>query len=1220
MPLIPKKSIINKIHICADNVVVNKKTRPGTYMPNLHSHTGAGSIGDGFGKCDMWLDSLERRGLNVHAVTDHGTLAAIPQFYTEGKKRGIRIIAGMEGYVIPEYDGYRVDSDGNKTTDIGNGTKIVRHRFRHVVLLAMNEIGWKNLIKINNIAWRQGYFRGRGRFDYKTLFDNSEGLICSSACIAGILSFPFTDFFYGDKEEFTTIEEAREDAEMRVKQFVRVFGDRFYVELMMFKAEVQKFVNKELYRLVKKYDLQPLITNDCHYPEPELHKYREMLREFRYKSTSSDISRENDADNAGKDFELPDLHPRSIEEIKHSWRDGGHGGFIPWDVIADGISNTIRIADRCKFELDTSLKLPKFDVKAHPAWKRASRDDVATATVSENEKLFMHLVKAGYEKEMGKKWPNNTWKNLLDGKKDVSDVKDSYLKSVFVEYKVIRDANFIDYFLIVQDIVRYCMDECGRLYGQGRGSVAGSVISWFLGISRDDPLEHGLYFERFMNPGRVKGELPDIDMDFPPGIRENIKEYISRKYGQDNVSSIGTISEIKIKSALQKVAAAHDFKIDGEVYDFRQIQIITHSIPGQIGGGVKIEELEDAVAVCNRLEDNLFSAFYIKHKDWIDNNVNLMVNHPHTYGRHAAGVIISPKNVDECIPIRMAESGGKMIAVSQWRDKDLLPLGFLKMDILGLRTLEEIEFAWKLVKRRHDIVLPSISKVDTNDQEVYRKIFRLGRTTGIFQLNSAVFQKYLKELKPRNYTNVYTTTALLRPGPMSSDMHKLYIKLQHGMVRASYLHSSMKNALESTGGIAVFQEQVMKLAVDMAGFTLEEADNMRSIIGKKKRDKMPLEREKFINGCIKNKIKRSIAENVFNQIEGWMGYGFNKSHAVAYTGISFYQAWLKTHYPVEFWASKLQSAETNVEDKESVWALRATAMEEGIKFGEFSVNTCGHEIRIDKESKIYWRLDFVKGVGTGAAALIKKCAPYVNVEDLVDKTTKYFKKLKSEAIKAGQKITGNCPVGKSAIMALIAAGALDPVYDNPNRYQIAAEYLKKYYGKKWELISGFVVSGISKDAKLTAAQAKDITFLRMMSASYKMIAMQHEVLRFSPRPYWKIFKDVKPDTKPGVTASMLQRMTTGALVHTYGLLTSFEIKKYKGGKMIVGAVNEYDGPIRFVMFNDDFIKHKNELTKIVENSFVCVIGNVKDDSYRGGKQIFATNITYINPEDEDVAF
>jgi len=875
MPLIPKKSVSN-VKLPQKDIEVSKKTRLGHYFPNLHLHTGAGSIGDGFGVCEVWLDSLEKRGLDVTAVTDHGTLAAIPQFYTEGKKRGIRIIAGMEGYIIPEYDGYRVDSECNVTEDTGKGTKVFRHRFRHIVLLAMNEIGWKNLIKINNISWRNGYFRGRGRFDHKTLFDNNEGLICLSACIAGILSYPFTDFHYGDKEEFTTIEEARADAEEIARQFKRVFGDRFYVELLMFKAEVQKFVNKELYRLIKKFDLQPVITNDCHYPEPELSKYREMLREFKYKSTSTDATRENDADNAGKDFEYPDLHPRSVEEVKHAWRDGGHGENIPWDVIATGLKNTIHISNRCKFELDTSLKLPKFDVHSHPAWKKAKIDDVATATRSDNEKLFMHLVKLGYERETKNKWPNNIWKKLLDGTKQTTD--DVYLKNVFSEYKVIRDANFIDYFLIVQDIVRYCMEERGRLYGQGRGSVAGSVISWFLGISRDDPLEHGLYFERFMNPGRVKGELPDIDMDFPPSIREDVKDYIAQKYGQDKVSNIGTISEIKIKSALQKVAAAHDYKIDGVEYDFRQIQIITHSIPGAIGGGVKIEDLEDAVAVCDRMEDNPFSAFYKKHTDWINNNVNLMVNHPHTYGRHAAGVIISPKSVDECIPIRIAEvGGGNMRPVSQWRDKDLLPLGFLKMDILGLRTLEEIEFVWKLVKRRHDIVLPAISKINMNDSEVYRKILRLGRTTGIFQLNSHVFQKFLKELKPRNYTQIYTTTALLRPGPMSSDMHKLYIKLQQGTVQPSYLHPSMKNALESTGGIAVFQEQVMQLAVDMAGFTLEEADNMRSIIGKKKRDKMPLEREKFINGCIRNEIKREIADNVFNQIEGWAGYGFNKT-------------------------------------------------------------------------------------------------------------------------------------------------------------------------------------------------------------------------------------------------------------------------------------------------------------------------------------------------------
>jgi len=347
----------------------------------------------------------------------------------------------------------------------------------------------------------------------------------------------------------------------------------------------------------------------------------------------------------------------------------------------------------------------------------------------------------------------------------------------------------------------------------------------------------------------------------------------------------------------------------------------------------------------------------------------------------------------------------------------------------------------------------------------------------------------------------------------------------------------------------------------------------------------------------------------------------SNSHAVSYSGISMYQAWLKTHFPVEFWASKLQSAETDIEDKESVWALRAVAMEEGVKFGEFSVNTCGHEIRIDKDDKVFWRLDFVKGVGTGAAALIRKCAPYVNVEDLSDKTTKYFKKLKAEAVKSGVKLSGNCPVGKSAIMALIAAGAFDYVYEGKvTRYQIAAEYLKKYYAKKWDMINGLAASGNTKDIKLTAAQVRDIAFLRTMDAPFRRIAIQHEVLRFSTKPYWKIFRDINAGLNPGVVASMLQRMTGGALVHTYGLLTSFEIKKYKGGRMIVGTVNEYDGPIRFVMFNDSFIKKKKELSNITEGSFVHVVGNVKDDQYRGGKQIIATSVNYINPAEEEVAF
>lgn len=258
------------------------------------------------------------------------------------------------------------------------------------------------------------------------------------------------------------------------------------------------------------------------------------------------------------------------------------------------------------------------------------------------------------------------------------------------------------------------------------------------------------------------------------------------------------------------------------------------------------------------------------------------------------------------------------------------------------------------------------------------------------------------------------------------------------------------------------------------------------------------------------------------------------------------------------------------------------------------------------------------------AALIRKCAPYVNVEDLSDKTTKYFKKLKAEAVKSGVKLSGNCPVGKSAIMALIAAGAFDYVYEGKvTRYQIAAEYLKKYYAKKWDMINGLAASGNTKDIKLTAAQVRDIAFLRTMDAPFRRIAIQHEVLRFSPRPIWKILKEANLDIKPGVVASMLKRIPTGSLVNVYGLLSSFEVKKYKGGKMVVGTVDEYDGKVRFVMFNDSYIKYKKIISNIVEGSLVHLVGNVKDDPYRGSgeRQVFATNLLCVNPsENEEVAF
>ena len=269
------------------------KSRKQTYLVNLHAHTGIGSLGDGFGTVDLWMEELQKRSLKDHFVTDHGTLAAIPWMHSAGKEVGIKIHPGMEGYIIPEYDGYRVDDNGNR---LMQGGKVFRHKYRHIVLLPINDIGWRNLIKINNISWRDGKFRDRGRFDYKTLFENNDGLICSSACISGIFAQPFLDYHYGASPH-NSLHDVREEVYKLVRMFKKIFSDRLYIELMFFSFDVQLFIIKELVRIINKFGIEPIVTNDCHYPDAKYAEYREIMRESRYKSTSTNVSRENDEDN-----------------------------------------------------------------------------------------------------------------------------------------------------------------------------------------------------------------------------------------------------------------------------------------------------------------------------------------------------------------------------------------------------------------------------------------------------------------------------------------------------------------------------------------------------------------------------------------------------------------------------------------------------------------------------------------------------------------------------------------------------------------------------------------------------------------------------------------------------------------------------------------------------------------------------------------------------------
>jgi DNA polymerase III subunit alpha len=1180
------------------------------YFPNLHSHTGIGSLGDGFGTVKHWMDSLSKRGIKHHFVTDHGTLAAIPWMYQEGRKRGITIHPGMEGYIIPEYDGYRVDNDGSRLSDdIKKGGTIVRHKYNHVVLIPINDIGWRNLIKINNESWLYGRFRGRGRFSVKTLFDNNEGLLCLSACISGIFSQVFQEYYFGyesgNKEK--TLKQCRKDADILVKQYKKIFGDRLYIEIMIFHADIQVFVNTELMRLAKKHNVDIVITNDCHYPEPEHSEWREVLREFRYRSTSNKETRDSDTDNANKDFSRPEFYPRSIQDIKYTWRNAGHSKYIEWNDVVRGIENTFAVAERCTFTMDDTLKLPPFDVASHTYYKKAMKLSLPTLGNSESEKLFVYLLYRGYKKRMGIKFNKQHWSRLLKNKNVDGVCK--YLKQAAYEYRVINNANFIDYFLIVEDIIRYCMQTRGRLYGQGRGSVAGSVIAWMFEISCIDPIKHGLFFERFMNPGRLAGELPDIDMDFPPSIRDEIKQYITYKYGEDRVANIGTIGVVKVRSAIQKVASAKDFLIDGKQYDFHAIQKITHAIPSSIGGGALVETLEDAVGVCANDPENIFWKFYEKHSGWLVRNLEYLQEHPVTYGRHAAGIVVSPAPINECIPIRVMDiDGDNTMIVSQWRDKDLLRLGFLKLDILGLNTLEQIEFSNKLINKRHSVTMPELGDIDRDDIKVFKRVIQTGRTMGIFQLNSTLFKRYLEELRPTKYEHIYTTTALLRPGPMRVGSPRKYVDIVHNIEHPIYLHPLMESALSGTGGLLVFQEQLMQLCVDLAGYTLEEADNMRSIVGKKKKEEMPKQRKMFIGRCKKyGGLTKEQATSVWETIETWANYGFNKAHACVYSNISMYQAFQKTYFAPEFWASKLQFGETNPEHKESVWNIRNQMLSEGYRFAPISVNTCGNIIRIDKKNRFYWRLDLIKGIGNLAAMIIRKCAPYSGPVDLLKKTSTYFKDLRLKI----PGISRICPVNKRVITALIAAGAFDDVCCGGDRFNIAIEYLRFYYGNKWKDLNQYLeYSEIPEDASLTAVQKKDLEWLQGLSSPFVSVVFQQDCLRFASKPYWRMFAERIKGHRSGDVAAVVQKMNPGSHVWIYGIISNLMVRNSKRGKLLTGMISEYDGAVPFILFSEEFITNEKIYKSLSKRTTKLgwISGIVQVDKYRGGNQIIVNTI------------
>ena len=772
---------------------------------HVHSHY---SLLDGLAKIDQLIAKAKGFGMEALALTDHGNLYGAVEFYKKAKKAGIKPIIGVETYVAP---------NGR----LQKRPKLDEKRF-HLVLLAKNETGWKNLIKLVTLANLEGFYY-KPRIDMEILEKYHDGLVCLSGCYSGEIAKLIAA---------KNFEEARNIAAW----YKNLFGDDFYLELQPHTPEL----HEPTLRLSKELDIPVVATQDIHYASKDDKTAHEILLAVQTNSKLDDEDRMS--------LKKYDISVTSPEEMAEIFKD-----------IPEAISNTVKIADKCNWELELGkTRIPKFPVL--------------------NEKTSYEYMESLVKERIHNRYPGA-------GK--------SVNERVEMELGIIKKTGFADYFLIVQDFVNWAKEH-GIVVGPGRGSAAGSIVSYILGITNIDPLKYELLFERFLNPDRI--QAPDIDLDFTDTRRDEVLAYVRDKYGPDRVAQIITFGTMMARSAVRDTGRAL-----GLPYSF--CDQIAKLLPLNVNS--KMTDLKTALETVPELKE-----FYRKNNDakkLLDAAAKLEGTARHA-SVHACGVVISDEPLMELMPLQKAPQGVDTV-ITQFEMHSVEDMGLLKMDFLGLKNLTIIEKTLRLVKDIRGIDV-DIEKIPLDDPKVF-KLFQEADTTGIFQLESSGMRHYLKDLRPTSLEDIIVMIALYRPGPI--ELIPNFINRKFGREKVKYLHPKLEPILSQTYGVGVYQEQMMRIARDLAGFTLAEADTLRKAIGKKIKSLLDEQQEKIVKGMIKNGIDAKTANGIWDLFPPFARYGFNRSHAACYAMISYETAYLKAHYPVEFMSSLLNVSGTEIE-------------------------------------------------------------------------------------------------------------------------------------------------------------------------------------------------------------------------------------------------------------------------------------------------------------------
>ncbi|MDO5520595.1 MAG: DNA polymerase III subunit alpha [bacterium] len=1062
---------------------------------HLHVHTEY-SLLDGSSKINELIARTKELGMDSVAITDHGVMYGVIDFYKAAKKQGIRPIIGCEVYVAPNS---RFDKENNESGG----------KYNHLVLLAENNTGYANLMKIVSKGFTEGFYY-KPRIDYELLEQYHEGIIALSACLAGEVSTNLRRGFF-------------EEAKKTALHLQSVFGEgNFYLELQDHGIAEQQTVNQGILRLHEETGIPMVATNDVHYIYDTDEKAHDILLCIQ---TQRKVTDENRMRYDGGQYYL-----KSPEEMLR---------LFPY--AKEALENTHKIAERCDVEIEFgNYKLPVYDVP-------------------EGYTAYEYLRKLCYD---------GLAERYESPGKELTDRLD-------YELSTIQGMGFVDYFLITWDFIKYARDN-DIMVGPGRGSAAGSIVSYTLGITNIDPIKYNLLFERFLNPERLT--MPDIDIDFCYERRQEVIDYVVRKYGKEQVVQIVTFGTMAARGVLRDVGRAMD-------YSYAYVDTIAKMIPTELG--ITIDKALKQNPELRKLYEDDEQA-----KILIDMSKRLEGLPRHT-SMHAAGVVISNRSVDEYVPL--SKSGDDTIT-TQYTMTTLEELGLLKMDFLGLRTLTVIQNAVRLA----NLKLPKekqidINKIDMADKNVYEMISS-AKCEGVFQLESAGMKSFMKELKPQNIEDVIAGISLYRPGPM--DFIPKYIKGKNAQDEIIYECPQLEPILSPTYGCIVYQEQVMQIVRDLAGYSYGRSDLVRRAMSKKKADVMARERQNFVygneeegvKGCINNGISEEVANHIFDEMTDFAKYAFNKSHAAAYAVVSYQTAYLKYYYPVEFMAALLTSVIDN-SGKVSEYIMSARQM--GIQILPPDINEGERAFSVTDKS-IRYGLSAIKGLGGSV------------IDAIVEEREKngFFTSLKDFATRLSGK-----EVNKRTIESFIKAGAFDSMPGTrKQKMMIYVPVLDAVTAEKKKNLEGQLsffdlVSEEEKEAfEVTMPDVGEYT-------KEDMLAFEKEVLGIyvSGHPLqeyeelWK--KNIKNTTLDFAIDEETDsvKVNDGAETIIGGMVTTKTIKTTRTNSIMAFiTLEDLFGTVEVIIFPRDYEKNRNF---IEEDSKIFIKGRIAVEEDKPAKLI-----------------